>query len=329
MGSRMVRSEELERLRSILGGSPAILTHRSADVDAIACAYVIYKISKHLGGNPVLVVPEGPSRHAIDLLNSYSIDLPYLTSLKEADKLILVDVASDVQLGECSDLLRSAKEVVVVDHHKVRSLSRHVLVYGGEAGSCCELAVLLARELGVDIGRDGAILAIAGILADTGRLSRLYKTTCDALSWIIGKYGLGPQDVKFVGTEELPSRIAKIKGLLRLRAYRANEHIICLTHVGAFEGAVAKTLLDAGCNVVVVLGVHEDVNELRILLRSKGVDLSEIVRKLAQEVEGKYGGHGEAAGITVEGVRVRSIEGVYNKVLRALGESLGRLERLD
>jgi len=314
---------------SILRGSSTILTHRNADLDAVACAYVLYEISRALGGNPKIVIPEGPSKHVLDFLKAYSIDLPHSTQLEDVGRLIIVDVASVAQLGEYANVIDKAEEVIVVDHHKISSLPHNIVAYGEEAGSCCELAVLLARDLGVDIGRECALLALAGILADTNRLSRVYKTTCDALSWIIEKYGVRPQDLRIERVEDFASRVARVRSLLRLRAYRVDNLLLCLTHVGAFEGIVARTLLDAGCSLAIVFGVHEDVGELRVLLRSRGFDLTNLVKTLALRLGGIYGGHSEASGITIRGFKADNLEELYNEVLKSLEALLGRLERLS
>jgi len=263
----------LETLRELLAGArrAAIVTHRRADADALACAEVLKLVLERLGVGVIAVVcPEG------SLLGGCSEDLP-----RDVDVYVLADVAS---LSQVPPLPGRA---IRVDHHYAGDDIPGVVV---NRPSCTEVALALAEEVGVEIPPDVAKLAVLGIYTDTGGLRRADARTLRALSKLLERLNATLGDVVKEGGEtwNMSKTMAFLKGFRRLEVYSSSVGLICATHVGAYESDVASLLVSVGCRVAVVASRKED--GLRIVFRSRNFDVASIARRI-----GQGGGHREAA----------------------------------
>lgn len=262
----------LEKLVELLGGARrvAVVTHRRADADALACAYLLRLVLNKLGVEVVAVVcPEGSP------LGGCVEEIP-----SEVELYVLADVASLLQVP------RLDKKFFRVDHHVVGDEIPGLVV---ERPSCTEVAFELAEEAGVDIPRDVAALAVLGIYTDTVRLKKADAKTLYVLSRLLEKTGGTLGDlVGDNGERRLDVTLAILKGMQRVQIYKSAFGILCVSYVGAHEAELANFLLAAGCKVAAVASKKKD--GVYLVLRSRGVDLSQLVRGL-----GEGGGHREAA----------------------------------
>lgn len=264
----------LERLRELLRGAGrvAIVTHRRADADALACARVLELVLRKMGFDIAAVVcPEGSP------LGGCSGELP-----RGVDAYVLADVASLSQVpgleGRC----------VRVDHHKTGDDIPGIVV---ERPSCTEIAVRLAEEAGVEIPADVARLAVLGIYTDTGRLKRADAETLALLARLLERAGgtLGDVtgDERGAGREERRA-LALLKGMRRLEAYKTSLGTLCTSHVSAYEADLAALLVSVGCDVAIVASRKDD--GVHLVFRSRGIDVASLARSV-----GAGGGHKEAA----------------------------------
>lgn len=287
----------LEKLRNLLRGAEraAVVTHRRADADALACAKILKLVLERLGVEVAAVVcPEGSP------LGGCVEEVP-----SGVDIYVLVDVASLSQIppicGRC----------VKVDHHLVGDELPGVVI---NRPSCTEVALMLAEEAGVDIPPEVARLAVLGIYTDTGRLKRADAETLRRLVYLMEKVGGALGDL--VGAEEGQREehvtIALLKGMQRLELYKSSIGIICTSHVGAHEADLAALLLLAGCRVAIVASLKKD--GVHLVFRSREVNVAEMAKSL-----GTGGGHREAA-VTVLGEKTSRKE--LPSLLRAVVKKL-------
>lgn len=263
----------LEELRRLLGGARrvAIVTHRRADADALACAKILELVLKRLGVDVAAVAcPEGSP------LGGCVEEIP-----QDVDLYVLADVASASQIPPiCGRCIR-------VDHHAVGDEIPGIVM---DRPSCAEVALALAEEAGVEIPPDVAKLAILGIYTDTGRLRRADVETLKKLVGLLDKVGGTLGDV--VSSEEKERgphvAIALLKGMKRLEVYKSPIGLICTSFVGAHEADLANILQTAGCRVALVASLKED--GVHIVFRSRDVNVAVLATSL-----GAGGGHREAA----------------------------------
>lgn len=290
----------LERLVELLDGARrvAIVTHRRADADALACGKILELVVSRLGFEVAGVFcPEGSP------LGKCAEEVP-----SDVDVYILADVASLSQVPPLRGRL------VKVDHHAVGD---EVPAVWDERPSCTEVALQLAEESGVSLPPEVAELAILGIYQDTGRLKRADAKTFRHLAKLLEVVNKPLGEV--VGAEELEKAeheiIALLKGLQRVEAYRSSLGLICTSYVGAYESEVASILTSIGCRVAIVASRKRD--GVHLSMRSRGVDVASLARSL-----GSGGGHREAA-VAVIGERLpkRELPQLLRKLVRQIDPS--------
>ncbi|MEM1597754.1 MAG: DHHA1 domain-containing protein [Pyrobaculum sp.] len=261
----------LEVLKELLKGvrKAAIVTHKRADADALACAYVVKLVLEKLGveSGPV-VCPEGSP------LGGCVEEVP-----NDVDAYVLADVASLAQVPPLRGRL------VKIDHH---AAGDEVPGVWDNRPSCTEVALQLAEEAGVEIPPEVARLAVLGIYTDSGKLRRADAKTLQHLSKLLGALGatLG-EVVAEDGRRAEHEVIALLKGLKRVAVYRSSVGLICASHVGAYESEVASLLVALGCRVALVASRKKD--GVHVSMRSRDYDVSALAKRLGG------GGHKEAA----------------------------------
>jgi nanoRNase/pAp phosphatase (c-di-AMP/oligoRNAs hydrolase) len=282
-----------------------VITHRNADLDAYACGVAVKELLEKMGVQATLVIPEGVSQQVRLFLSRNS--MRYLggdSCSGEGSLVILVDVSTLSQINELRGFIEN-RRVVVIDHHEVHNVKPDLAIVDPLATSCSEIAALLFREAGFEPSIDTAKLLIGGIVSDSGRLSRARDLTFEVLAWLLRVSGVNYQELLNSMVTEAPfsERMARVKGLLRMRVYRIDDLIICLSNVNAYESSLAETMIRAGCDLALVASEHDD--EVRMIGRSsrrlQGVlSLADLFNELAQYFRGEGGGHSTAAALSVK-----------------------------
>ncbi|GAB6943697.1 DHH family phosphoesterase [Vulcanisaeta sp. JCM 14467] len=295
----------MEKLKELLRNTQrvCILTHRHADLDAYACGVATKELISKFGLNALLAIPEGPSREVKSFIEKLGIAHQSSGNCGETDLVFLVDVSTYAQLNEFRDLIGDGP-VVVIDHHEVRNIAPTVSIVDPGATSCSEIIAQVFRDLGIEPSGDVATLLIGGILSDSGRLSRARPSTFEVLAWLLKLAGRDYRDIVNAMAEDVSfsERMARVKGLLRLRAYRAGDYIICLSNVNAYESSLADTLIRSGCDIALVASEHEE--EVRLFGRgnkriTEKISLADVFNDLARYFNGEGGGHAAAAALSV------------------------------
>jgi len=292
--------EILRQMIELLGGAKrvAIVTHRRADADALACAKVLQLVLERLGVTVAAIVcPEGSQ------FGDCSRELP-----NDVDLYVLVDVASLSQIPPLQG------RYFKIDHHHVGDDIPGIAV---QRPSCTEIALKLAEEVGVELTPEVAKLAALGIYADTGRLKRADAETLRLLAKLLEKTGgaLGDLIREEERAEEPQRVIALLKGMKRLEAYRSSLGVICISHVGAYESDVASLLLSIGCNIALVASRKED--GVHVVMRSRGFDVATLAKSL-----GTGGGHKEAAvAIIRENVTKSQLPSLLRRIVKQIDPS--------
>ena len=281
-----------------------ILAHRHADLDSYACGVAVKELINKFGLNGLFVIPEGPSRSVKSFIEKLGIPHQSSSNCDETDLVFLVDVSTYAQLNEFRNLIGN-RPVVVVDHHEVRNIVPTVSFIDPSATSCSEIIAQVFRDLGIEPSSDVATLLIGGILSDSGRLSRARPSTFEVLAWLLRLAGRDYRDIVNAMAEDISfsERMARVKGLLRLRAYRAGDYIICLSNVNAYESSLADVLIKSGCDIALVASEHDE--EVRLFGRSnrriaEKISLAEVFNDLARYFNGEGGGHAMAAALSVK-----------------------------
>ncbi len=306
----------LENIAGIISGASGeiyVASHPSADPDSISSLIALSHLVKSIGSEtqPKFIAVNGVASNAAKLLevgeesDLYSV-IDYTP--QRGDLLVVLDAPD---CGRASISCDVYEHVYIIDHH---ALNGDPARYGGGRThvlrdeyytSTTEIVVQLLKILGertpVELDRGISTAILAGLLYDTRVLQHPSIIALDSAQYLM-MHGASIGDaLRLIQTEMgLDEKIARVKGIMRARAYRVNGYIVCISHVGAHESSLAQLLAAAGCDLAVVLSDKED--HLRISLRCSQnlcrdeVDLeSMLLKKLSSTVGARYGGHRRAA----------------------------------
>lgn len=309
-----------------------VACHRNADPDALASLYAMAELIEKLTRKPVLkFLPEGlnsVSKRILANLLGETLASNSLSELAPEDLLVVVDTASRSQLGALGDRLNNAS-LVVVDHHGSNELveKAKLAIYDPGARSTSELVYLAAKTLRVELSKVSLTLLLAGIVYDTRHFLLSSPRTLRIAADIMDEGIELTKVLRLMQSEEMsPSeKIARLKAAMRMEAFRADNVIVVITKVSAFESSVAKALLDLGADIAIIVSEHKD--ETRIIARGRqavlenlGIHLGrDLLERIAKEFGGGGGGHMLAAGASLR----KPIDEVYLAIL----ENISRLFR--
>jgi nanoRNase/pAp phosphatase (c-di-AMP/oligoRNAs hydrolase) len=178
-------------------------------------------------------------------------------------------------------------------------------------------------RVGIEPTQRVATLLLGGILSDSGRLMRARPETFEALAWLSRRLGMPYSSVVNALSRPMdwPERVARVKGILRMSAYRfGDDGVLCVSSVDAYEASVADALIKVGCDVVLVSSRHGD--ELRLVGRHNqrfNLSLAKLMRKLGLALGGEGGGHDSAAVLVLSNNEPRL---VLSKLIGLIEEEL-------
>jgi len=168
-----VLAPALDRAAEILSGarSVALACHVNPDADALGSMLGLSNFLRERGAGTVCSFGNEP----LDLPRWASL-LPGTDALVEArefppspDVFVTCDTASLDRLGALARVVRTAGEVIWLDHHVSNEGLGTVPVIDGGASSTAEVVYRLIRRIGGDLSADVAACLYAGLVTDTGR----------------------------------------------------------------------------------------------------------------------------------------------------------------
>ena len=101
------------------------------------------------------------------------------TDFGEIDLFIACDTASPDRLGSVASVARSAKRVLIIDHHLSNSGFGDVAVVDPGAAATAQLVHTLLTKLGWKVSEPVAVALYPGLVTDTGRFQ--YSRTSPAV----------------------------------------------------------------------------------------------------------------------------------------------------
>ncbi|MCQ2519857.1 MAG: DHH family phosphoesterase [Lachnospiraceae bacterium] len=163
------------RLKELLNYSNVVIqTHDNPDADALASGYAVYLYLKE-NNVPARFIYGGkfPLQKAnlVLMKETYDIPIEYVKEIEEPELLITVDC----QYGEGNVFPFPAKNVAVIDHHRVSRVLPEMNEVRSNLGSCSTLVWDLLRRENIDVN-DNPTLATAlyyGLLTDTNNFAEL------------------------------------------------------------------------------------------------------------------------------------------------------------
>ncbi len=316
-----------------------VITHKNADPDAIASVIALREILlKKMNANIKTFFPEGINSLSKRITESLGIDIPEQDNIEGVELFIVTDTSSSTQLGKYLEYVTS-KDIIIVDHHEGGDLSGKALleIKTTNTSSSSEIVYILGRELGIEFDIRVLELLMAGIIFDSKRFILAKPVTFNIVAELISRGVDYPKIIKLFNIRpELSERIARIKASLRARHFRIKNIIVTLTEVGAFEASVARSLVELGSDLVLVVN-QVGKNEVRLTARASQYFVEEtkihvgkdVLAKLSEYFGGSGGGHSTAGGYTGYNTTAENVLDKALDILVALLEEKGYASKED
>lgn len=320
-------------LISALVGSTnaAIFTHQRPDPDAIGSQVGLARLLSAAGKSGAVVeFPPVPGSLEFLLKHSPWPLVEYTEAwarehLPNYDAIIVVDTSSSEQLGTLANVLRDMPEkLICIDHHLSGDVQGRCMFRDSQAGSCAELIVQLAGQLGV-MDKAAATVLLAGITSDTGWF-HYEGTSAGTLRAAAECVQAGALPVELWNRLMERDSVAKLKltglALEKCRFELSNQVAIIELSVSDFAQTKAQNWETEGlinipmaiADVLVSLCLTEQPDgDLRISLRSKHT-----VNVAAVAAEFGGGGHARAAGCRMKG----SLQDAAGRLVAAIAAHL-------
>lgn len=141
----------------------AIVTHESPDGDAIGSSTAMYLALKKINKQSDLIIKEYSSVFNVINVLSESIREPKNV---DYDLVIVVDSAKLERVNE-EDILKTAKNIINIDHHISNNLFGTYNIVEGDSPACCQVLIKILNDLGIDIDKEIATSLLVGIITDT------------------------------------------------------------------------------------------------------------------------------------------------------------------
>lgn len=279
-----------------------VATHKNADVDAVASAYVLKKYLP----NSTIAIPEKIAYDAENFAKKFSIKFEWFEKLnsKNFDGLVAVDTFSRSLLPA-----ENWNVLMIIDHHKGEpDFDAKYKIIDENAGATSQIVA----ELLPNIDRESAFVLAAGIVSDTARFKRGDLRIFETFTELLNKSGKTYEEVYDLGEPEKlnDTKKAVLTALQRVEFLEIAGYIVALSYVGAKE-SIASGLLSDIADIAFVASYKEDEKIVRISARAGKnikVKLNELMKDVGVALGGDGGGHEKAAGAQGKGTEQEALK---------------------
>lgn len=290
--------------------NPLIMGHQNADPDAICSMLAFSRLYKSINPEGVVtMMADDLSRLSKQVMESLGFDDVIIEEPSaNYDLVILMDTNSALQLGtDFQGIPTDPKKTIVIDHHEpnpdVELLAEHRIIRN-ERFSTCEILADVFENLEVEIDSNIANLLLTGIIFDT---RRFFYTDLSTLQTSIKLVNAGADYNRCIKSLQIrpdrSERIARLKAASKTKVHLFGDWIIVTSTINAFEASACRALIEMGADVAII-GGHPAKNKVRLSSRSTRefydstkINLgTDIMEPLGEIIDGKGGGHANAAG---------------------------------
>ncbi len=278
-----------------------IMYHTSPDPDAIGSAIALARILRALGKNVEVFKEKNMNEQVsavVELSGETLVEKPSFNS----GLLVVVDTSALSMINrETFDSFKGYK--VAIDHHSMRdNYDGFDYVFVDDTAIATAILIKeLAENLGVHLDETTARLLGIAMITDSANFiigdARLFRALADILDIVDYQELMDIANMPLSFSE----RVARLKATSRLKLYFVDNYIIATTKSSAFEGSIARALIELGADVSFVASNN---NPSRLSARAsqnliqRGLHLGrDVLPKVASIYDCDAGGHAGAAGM--------------------------------
>ncbi|MEN3006323.1 MAG: DHH family phosphoesterase [Candidatus Methanosuratincola petrocarbonis] len=319
-------------------GRVVLVCHPNADPDCIGSAYAIQSALKARDPSVVvsILAPDGVNSASSKLVEYLNIE--FESSLGEAcELLVLVDMPSLDQLPEVKELVRKRKiPYAIIDHHTEEPSCLDGAVYSRlmRTSSTCEIVYRSIPKKYLDRRAIQALLT--GLVYDSRRfLVQPNASIRAALKMLRRGADFALALEMLLNEQDISERIARLKGVARIKLYRARDWIFATSSIGAFEASVARSLTDLGADLALVASSEDGTSRITGRLnerfqRSTSLNLAScVMHPLAERFSGSGGGHPSAASARVSAPPDEAVGAALVLISEKLGLKPGEMKEIS
>jgi len=294
-----------------------ITTHDLADVDGLVSCYGLnFFLNQYFKHKEIFLYFSEISKSAKNFMKNFNVKFPsydffYNDDIDDSniDLVVILDTnnMNQVKFPNNFEILNKEIPIVFIDHHYVNSNNNSYKNFNSlifqEYASTAEIICELYKEFNVELPLPYKVLFISGILTDSGFFKYGTNDTITYVSKLLDPEFNFQEILAMLEVEEsISEKIAKIKGIQRVKLIRERDWLMGITYVGSYEADVASALIKIGFDVGIVWS--RKTSEYRISTRASnkiclrtGLHLGKILEELSGEYEGSGGGHDGAASL--------------------------------
>ncbi|MEW6328981.1 MAG: DHH family phosphoesterase [Candidatus Micrarchaeota archaeon] len=297
-----------------------ITFHSLGDVDAVGSAFALKSFFK----NSLVYAPDPVNAQAKKLMRYLGAGFDEFP--QDCGALIILDTNSRGLLPQLGRL-ENFSDVMILDHHTVHPDSIHARteMIDPSYSSTAEIVYELLKELNYEVADSVAVCLLCGIISDSANFQNANTKTFKYVGELLEKTRMDYKEV--LALTETPmnisERIAILKACQRAQLTRVGDFLIVASMVSAFESAAASSFLMLGADFAFVGYEGEDARisaRMRTELAKTGVDLADIMSRVAGMIGGSGGGHPCAAG--ANGPNTNKVEEALADCVRLVKEKL-------
>lgn len=319
-------------------GKVVLVCHPNADPDCIGSAYAIKSALKARSPSVSvsILTPDGVNAASSKLIEY--LNLEFETSLGDAcGLLVLVDMPSLDQLPEVKGLVASRKiPYAIIDHHTEESGCLDGAVYSRlmRTSSTCEIVYRSIPKKYLD--RRAVQALLTGLVYDSRRFLVQPNASIKVASKMMRRgadFALALE--MLLNEQDISERIARLKGVARVRLYRARDWIFATSTIGAFEASVARSLTDLGADLALVVSSEDSTSRITGRLnerfqRSTSLNLAScVMHPMVERFSGTGGGHPSAASAKVSAPPEEAVAAALALISEKLGLKPGEMKEIS
>ena len=291
-----------------------LTAHVNPDGDAIGSTLALLQILRGMGKTAQVYLDDKVPKNFTVMPFAEEIRRPREDETFEADLLVILDTAPD-RIGTVRNL--TGAPILNIDHHVTNKGGDFDLYVDADAAATCEIIYRLSRELGATLTTNIAVCLYTGLATDTGFFNysntkpATLRTAADLVELGVEPNLISEQvekrsfhDVQVMSAALQTTKLfygGKVAGMF------VDEKLSRV--VDTTEGLIDLIRVIDGVEVAFLLTYKEE-NVCRASMRSRGVEVSDIAKRLGG------GGHVRAAGCTIRD----TFENARRILIRTIGE---------
>ena len=314
----MLYSKYEDFLTFLKGKKILITTHDLVDIDGFVSCYALrFFLIQHCN-KPISIFFSELSKHTKNFLlrfsekfREFNFNHKSEVDFSEFDVCIINDTNDLSQIKfNCSKAIKLEIPYIFIDHHhfgknnlKNGNISSLNLI-NDNVSSTTEIILELFEYYNQNLTTPYKNLIVTAILTDSGFFKYGNNQTIKKVSNLLDEEVNFQQLQLMLKTDtDISERIAKIKGLQRVKLIRKGDYLIGISNVSSFGASVASMLIRTGFDISIIYSKEKDKNMIncrakKSICMKTGLHLGKILEEISEYSEGSGGGHDGAAALT-------------------------------